>query len=302
MKGRCKLSVFVVGPGKQVHKSHRKDRVSKARVIIITGSFFHVEMWSECTVFSSLIRGYCDLSSGVSLWHFIGSYRGLSSGFFSVAFHQELLMSVIRGFSVAFHQELLRHFIRGYCVVLYRGISMCFFIMGYRGLSSGVTVVFHPGLLFSLSSGVTIQSFIRGYCGFSSGVTLPSVIRDYSSVCYQELYCFSSGVTVVFHQGLLFSLSSGVTVVIHQGFNCTLQWPCMQIAQSYPCFQPVLEYTPYTVSFLTPGHPPVIALLRQTSCLSIIYVLFVRLNSGKRAVQGKCRILLGPYINHFTDK
>ena len=241
MKG-WKLPVFVVGPGNQVHKTHRKG-VSKARVIIITGScccccvlsfFSHMEMWSECMVFSSLIRGYCDLSSGVSLWrissgvtevcqgvslwgissgvtevcqgvslwHFIRSYWGLSSG----------------GFSVAFHQELLKHFIRGYCVVFYQGISMCFFIMGYRGLSSGVTVVFHPGLLFSLSSGVTIQSLIRGYCSFSSwvtllssGVTLRSVIRNYT-VCF-----FLSGVTVVFHQGLLFSLSSGVTVVFHQG-------------------------------------------------------------------------------------
>ena len=121
MKG-WKLPVFVVGPGNQVHKTHRKG-VSKARVIIITGScccccvlsfFSHMEMWSECMVFSSLIRGYCDLSSGVSLWHissgvtevcqgvslwhFIRSYWSLSSGGFSVAFHQELLRSVIRGF------------------------------------------------------------------------------------------------------------------------------------------------------------------------------------------------------------
>ena len=150
MKG-CKLPVFVVGAVNQVHKTHRKG-VSKARVIIITGSLFvvffvlffsHMEMWSECMVFSSLIRGYCDPSSGVSLWHFIRSYWGLSSGGFSVAFHQELLRSVIRGvslwhfirsywglssggFSVAFHQELLRSVIRFFFCGISLGVSEAF--------------------------------------------------------------------------------------------------------------------------------------------------------------------------------
>ena len=144
MKG-CKLPVFVVGAVNQVHKTHRKG-VSKARVIIITGSLFVVfflfcfsltwkcdqsawsfQVWSGVTVIRHL--GFlCGISSGVtevchqgvSLWHFIRSYWGRSSGGF--------LCGISSGVTEVCHQ----------------GVSLWHFIRSYWGLSSGFfSVAFH---------------------------------------------------------------------------------------------------------------------------------------------------------------